>query len=333
MTAVKKNPASVGFGGAPRPAPYSPAWDQPPQFSPEKIKGLVAELEVPFDPALIEWRVTNTAEDKSRGQILPYADPRAYMDRLNELFTPAGWTRKYIVNTSPNFERSEDQKVVAKVFVICDLTIYGINSHAATGEEWTDNPNAGTSAEAQAFKRACACFGLGRYLYSIGGVWVDLDERGRPQELPRLHAWATPEGWRRGMRPAAAERAEVPLSTDGSPKKPRISPQKKELVRQVEAMAEPLGKAMYRGLLKTVARAWNPGDIRNTALLKNVLTAMQAAEHSLGRLEAARGKIGPDALELVLRSVKLNSIEQVDNLDILRQLVSAAEEAAQIEST
>src|SRR5260370_39319574 len=32
--------------------------------------------------------------------------------------------------------------------------------------------------EAQAFKRALSCFGLGRYLYDMGGECVDLDEHG-----------------------------------------------------------------------------------------------------------------------------------------------------------
>jgi hypothetical protein len=91
-----------------------------PQFSLAQIKQLIAELEVPFDPAVIEWRVTNTTKSgKLRGQVIPYADRRAYTDRLNSLFTPAGWTRKYAVHTSANFERSTDQKTVAKVFVTC----------------------------------------------------------------------------------------------------------------------------------------------------------------------------------------------------------------------
>jgi hypothetical protein len=168
-----------------------------PQFTADQIKELIAELEVPFDPAVIEWRVTNTTKSgKLRGQVIPYADPRAYTDRLNSLFTPAGWTRKYAVHTSANFERSTDQKTVAKVFVTCELTIFGLGSHSATGEEWTDNDNAGTSAEAQAFKRACACFGLGRYLYHFDGIWVDLDERKRPKTALKLFGWATPEGWR-----------------------------------------------------------------------------------------------------------------------------------------
>ena len=101
-----------------RPAVMNPSTG--PRFSVDQMKELIAELEVPFDPAIIEWRVTNTTKSgKLRGQVIPYADPRAYTDRLNSLFTPAGWTRKYAVHSSANFERSRDQKMVAKVFVTC----------------------------------------------------------------------------------------------------------------------------------------------------------------------------------------------------------------------
>src|SRR5215472_3520626 len=59
----------------------------------------------------------------------------------------------------------------------------------------------GTSAEAQAFKRACSCFGLSRYLYCFDGVWVDLDERKQPKSMPPLPGWATPAGWAQGRGP------------------------------------------------------------------------------------------------------------------------------------
>ena len=177
-----------------------------PQFSPERVKELVAALEVPFDASQIEWRVTNTTKNGQpiRGQVVPYADQRAYTDRLNALFTPAGWTRKYSIHTSANFERSKDQKIVAKVMVTCEVTVFGLGSHSATGEEWADDDNAVTSAEAQSFKRACACLGLGRYLYYFTGTWVDLDERKRPKTVPQLAGWATPAGWLQGLRPSCA---------------------------------------------------------------------------------------------------------------------------------
>src|SRR5438128_10402681 len=61
------------------------------------VKSVLAELAVPFSPDQVQWRVTNTAKDKKRGQIVPDADPRAYADKLNALFTPQGWTREYQV--------------------------------------------------------------------------------------------------------------------------------------------------------------------------------------------------------------------------------------------
>src|SRR6202030_3694146 len=176
-----------------------------------KIEELIAGLEVPFHPSVIEWRVTNTSKGGSpRGQVMPYADQRAYSDRLNTLFTPAGWTRKYAIHTSANFERSKDQKIAAKVLVTCELTIFGLGSHSATGEEWADDDNSCTAAEAQAFKRSCACFGLGRYLYYFTGTWVDLDDRKRPKSVPQLAGWATPAGWLQGLRPDADVASRLP---------------------------------------------------------------------------------------------------------------------------
>ena len=63
---------------------------------------LFAQLEVPFDPAQVKWRVMRCSNDGRSGLILPFADPRAYTDRLNQLFTPAGWTREYTISTVPS---------------------------------------------------------------------------------------------------------------------------------------------------------------------------------------------------------------------------------------
>jgi len=300
---------------------------------------LMVELEVPFAPSVIEWRVTNTAQDKKRGQIIPYADQRAYTDRLNVLFSPAGWTRKYAVHTSANFQRSKDQKIVAKVFVTCDLTIFGVGSHSATGEEWTDDENAGTSAEAQAFKRACSCFGLGRYLYYFTGTWVDLDDRKRPKITPKLAGWATPEGWRQGLRPRPAEdqqssepTAQAGMNHKSERRQNANVPDREhtELVRQVEAMAEILGRGIYRGLLKTVAHAWKPQDVHEPALLQKLLSHMQAAKRGLLRLQAAQVRAGTEAVAEILSTVNLTSLDQVNNLETLHKIVLAVETRAGI---
>jgi hypothetical protein len=304
-----------------------------PPFVSQEVQGLFKELEVPFDPSVIEWRVTNATKDKTRGQVIPYADQRAYTDRLNLLVTPAGWTRKYAIHTSANFQRGKDQRIVAKILVTCELTIFGLGSHSATGEEWADDDNAGTSAEAQAFKRACSCFGLGRYLYYFTGVWVDLDDRKRPKTVPKLPNWATPEDWRTGSRPCREAHSKStkatpnPSDRNGNPRQERnaVGCEPSAVVQQIEAMAQPLGKRLYRGLLKTVAQAWSPGQIQDVALQHKVLEHMQAAERGLGRLQAVLERVGAGALSPVMRSLQLTSLDQVDNLETMKRIILALE--------
>ena len=221
---------SALLNGAP-PVPVVPtkgqAWAATPAllFTPERLRELVAALEEPFDVAEIKWRVTNTSQIGSRngprfrGQMLAYADPRAYTDRLNDLFTPSGWTRDYSVQLVQNFERKERgsaaRTITAKIVVTCKVTLYGFATHTGLGEEWADNDNAGTAAEAQAFKRACSCFGLGRYLYDLDGQWVDLDDKKRPLETPRLPDWARPK-------------TQQPRKQGGSAEQQTSSPQHKQ---------------------------------------------------------------------------------------------------------
>jgi hypothetical protein len=292
----------------------------------DRIRQIIDDLEVPFEPSVIEWRVTNTAKDKRRGRVMPYADQRAYTDRLNASVTPAGWTRKYAVHTSANFQRGKDQTTVAKVLVTCELTIFGLGSHSATGEEWADDENAATSAEAQAFKRACICFGLGRYLYYFDGVWVDLDDRKRPKKAPELPLWATPDGWRQGLRPNG-DSVKGPTSNGADQRNPAnlASTPDGELLRQIEAMAQPLGRALYRGILKSVAKVWNPSEIKDPRLQKRLFEHMQAAERGLNRLKSALEKVGAGPLAKILSSLKVPSLERVDNLETLKCIVLSLE--------
>jgi len=93
-------------------------------------------------------------------------------------------------------------------------------------------------------------------------------------------------------------------------------------------MAEPLGKKLYRGLLKTVGRVWKPSDITDTALLEKILAEMQIAEREVTRLETARQAISDEDLSPILQSLNLKSLDQVDNLDVMRKLSLALEQKA-----
>jgi hypothetical protein len=186
--------------------------------------------------------------------------------------------------------------------------------------------------EAQAFKRAATCFGLGRYLYHFTGTWVDLDERKRPKSVPRLFGWATPQGWRQGLRPGQeADQQPSPSEARGEGSRP---PNNKEapdgsngemgsLIGQIVAMAPRLRHRLYRGVLKSVAKAWNPRDIKDAGVLRAVLAQMQAAEQELRRLHKSLSRVAPGPLTSVLRSFGLKSLDQIDNLDNLKRIAHA----------
>jgi hypothetical protein len=216
------------------------------KYTDEQVRQLVIALEDPFDPRETKWRVTNTTSDKRRGQVIAYADPRAYTDRLNAVFTVRGWTREYTVQVIQNFERKErgsgDGVISAKIVVTCRLTIDGLGSHSGLGEEWADNENAGTAAEAQAFKRACTCFGLGRYLYDLGGAWVDLDDRKQPLSRPRLPDWAFPKG-KPGV--ATSQNGSVHAERNGHTQNNGSAPvDLRTLQAKVKSLCEQVGRAL-----------------------------------------------------------------------------------------
>jgi len=125
---------------------------------------LIAQLSEPFPADQIKWRAGATNRDKTKAIALPYAEPRAYEDRLNTI-CPGHW--------HVDFQPWGDNRI------ICRLTIHNL-TRSSTGEAGDANPDiAGTSAEAQAFKRACSKYGLGRYLYDQPNNWVDYDAKTR----------------------------------------------------------------------------------------------------------------------------------------------------------
>ena len=113
------------------------------RIAPERLQQVRELLSDPFDPGEIKWRVTgnfhpaNRTGARKRGQLVAYADQRAYTDRLNEVFGEWGWTRHYDVQVAQNFERRApgdkvQTTVSAKVVVVSKVTIHGMGSHTVS---------------------------------------------------------------------------------------------------------------------------------------------------------------------------------------------------------
>ena len=142
---------------------------------------LERRLREPFLETAVSWRAGSLSRDKKRAQALAYAEPRVYEDRLNDVLGP-NWSCRFII--------WGDQRLLCELTVTVADGLGGtrIVTRTSTGEfDSGDKVAQGTAAEAQAFKRACSKFGLGRYLYDLPLTWVGYDENSRRlTETPSL---------------------------------------------------------------------------------------------------------------------------------------------------
>lgn len=167
----------------------------------------VEKLRAPFNPEDISWKPQTVDYKAKTALAVAYADPRAYVDRLNEVFGVGGWHDDYhfIVTPFTKFIKGKaayrekpatEDKFIAgnKVIVVATITVPEFEIHvSSTGDSDASDDNAATSAEAQAFKRAAMKLGLGRYLYELPKVTAGYDYGKWTDGPPQLPDWALPK--------------------------------------------------------------------------------------------------------------------------------------------
>lgn len=157
-------------------------------------------LKEPFEPSAIHWRVGATTKDKKKGIALAYLDARDVMDRLDEVVGFEGWKDSYHAEP-PRSVRKEDRKATPKVHymeqipgrVICTISIlidgHWISKSDGAGETAVEGEKGGIS---DAFKRCAVKWGIGRYLYRLSNIWVELDQYKKIIQTPKLPPEAIP---------------------------------------------------------------------------------------------------------------------------------------------
>ncbi len=143
--------------------------------TPKTFDAVLAELAQPFDPEAVEFKAGATTQDKARALALAYVDSRVYQVRLDAV--APDWRNEY------TREYAGDRVVVTCALTVASVTRQAIGESLQASARHDGSTvieeNAATSAEAQAFKRACSAFGLGRYLYSVPQVWAEYDPQRR----------------------------------------------------------------------------------------------------------------------------------------------------------
>lgn len=123
------------------------------------------KLKAPFPPDRISWRIGSTTQDKKKGLAMGYIDARDVMERLDDVCGPAGWQNRYSH---------------ANGKTVCDIGIKIDNEWIwkADGAGDTD-VEAEKGALSDSFKRAAVRWGVGRYLYDVRSIWVEIEPAGK----------------------------------------------------------------------------------------------------------------------------------------------------------
>ena len=139
-----------------------------PELTPREIQQALAQ---PFAPEDLEWRLQNTIEDKMRGLAVPYVTNRAIQNRLDEVCGPENWYNDYKPWHTSGKKDSQ----------LCGIAIYfegrGFITKWDGAEDSDVEPVKGGLSDSM--KRAANQWGIGRVLYSLDTVWVDIERRGR----------------------------------------------------------------------------------------------------------------------------------------------------------
>lgn len=147
------------------------------------------KLRAPFPPDRVSWRVGAMNKEKTKGLALCYIDARDVMDRLDDVCGPAGWQCRY-----PH----ANGKTVCEIGI---LVADGTDEYPQLNAQWIwkadgagdSDIEAEKGALSDAFKRSAVRFGIGRYLYDVESIWVEIDEHKRikPGEYAKLRALLT----------------------------------------------------------------------------------------------------------------------------------------------
>ena len=129
---------------------------------------IIRRLREPFGSKEIEWKIQVTSQDKQRGMAVAYMDARAVQKRLDETVGPFNWKNVY----SLWHDNSQ----------ICGISIFYDER-----KEWVTKFDGAENSDfepikgglSDSFKRAASVWGIGRYLYEMEGIWVEIEARGK----------------------------------------------------------------------------------------------------------------------------------------------------------
>lgn len=136
-------------------------------------RAIQAELAKPFAAEDLEWRLQKTFERNGRmtGIAVPYVTNRAIMNRLDSVVGPENWYNDFKPWHTAGKKEAQ----------ICGISIYfegrGFITKWDGAEDSDIEPIKGGLSDSM--KRAAVQWGIGRILYNMDTVLVDVEQRGK----------------------------------------------------------------------------------------------------------------------------------------------------------
>ena len=129
---------------------------------------IIKRLREPFTGREIEWKIQVTTQDKSRGMAVAYMDARAVQKRLDEVVGPFNWKNVYSL--------WHDNSQICGISIFLDERNEWVTKFDGAENSDIEPIKGGLS---DSFKRSATVWGIGRYLYDMEGVWVEIEPRGK----------------------------------------------------------------------------------------------------------------------------------------------------------
>ena len=238
------------------------------------IRGIAEALAAPFPVMVHAFKPGATSRDGKTALALTYVDSRLYQSRLDKV-DPA-WQSEYQVIAL------NDRILVNCRLTVCDVTREDVGEcslFTTSRGETVPEENAYTSAVAQSFKRVCAQFGLGRYLYELPKLWADYDQQKRcftSNGLSKL---------RKALIKSIGEANTAGIAQTGPPVPTPESPTNgKASAEQKGAIGQMLTVLGYRD------QAAQEGALAQAGLSSLDALTIEQANQAIARLEAATQK-------------------------------------------
>lgn len=232
---------------------------------------IFAALKQPFAPEDLEWRLQHVKKEGPYGIAVPYVTNRAIQNRLDDVVGPGNWYNEYKPwhrFTAKVKSESDPHKYIDKEIIsqLCGIAIYFEESQKWItkwdGAENTDiEPVKGGLSDSM--KRAAVQWGIGRILYEMDVVFVDVEQRGKTWIIPKKEQAKLDNAYldmlkRKGLAPAnqsdapkqpalkqpqGSSQSRKPYATQGSGKAP--APQKAAPKQAATSKEEPTNEQVY----------------------------------------------------------------------------------------